>query len=224
MIINFDAYKALSSLEIKENYIFTSCSPSLINDIKAKNQNSKHSVFINVSVTEINIEEILGIDNYSQRQWLQRNLLITYMVKKLLELFPELETSIKDMLGYIYMPDLNINSIIENIIRYYDHLTYNGHKYWKLSFDLFTSLILKLKYVNSIDVFINFYITDGANTVMQRAINDYIDENLPFSVRIFTVYSDLTTYRQSDGKVIKNIENIVYSASDIIFLPKKSYI
>ncbi len=224
MIVNFEAYKALSSLSAKENYIFTSCSPALINDIKTKSQNSKHSVFINVSVTEINIEEISGIDNYSQSQWLQRNLLITYMVKKLLELFPELETSIKDMLGYIYMPDLNINSIIENIIHYYNHLTYNGYKYWKLSFDLFTSLILKLKYIKSIDVFINFYITDGANTVMQRAINDYIDENLPFPVRIFTVYSNLTTYRQSNGKVINNSEKLIYSAENITSLPKTNKI
>jgi hypothetical protein len=55
-------------------------------------------------------------------------------------------------------------------------------------------------------------------------INDYIDENLPFYARIFTVYSALTTYCQSNGKVINNYEKLIYSAENITFLPKTNKI
>lgn len=62
-------------------------------------------------------------------------------------------------------------------------------------------LMKRIKDEYNLDIYINFYITDGISNALQRAINDYLSDQSFYS-RIYTVYNDLITYRKSDGTLL----------------------
>lgn len=226
MAQKFSTYKTLISANNNNGaYIFTDCSLNLIKDVKEKKQNDNQKVTIEIPVSDIDIEGILAVSATEEKRGLCQNLLATLSIKKITELFPELEqeiiTSTTEKLGYLNLSLLNYDRIIASIINYYATPSYYDEKYSLLSFYLFTKLALKLKSLKNIDICINFYITKGIPFILQRAINDYINDSLPFSGRIYTVFSDLITYRKSNGTIIEDYYTAsICSVKSIDTLPK----
>lgn len=67
--------------------------------------------------------------------------------------------------------------------------------------ELLKSLAQTIKEEYNLDIYINFYITEGISNALQRAINNYLSDQLIHS-RIYTIYNDLITYRKSDGTIL----------------------
>lgn len=226
MTQNFSACKTLISANNNNGaYIFTDCSLNLIKDVKERKQSDNQKVTIEIPVSDIDIEGLLAISVTEEKKGLCQNLLATLSIKKITELFPELEqeiiTSTTEKLGYLNLSLLNYDRIIASIINYYATPSYYDEKYSLLSFYLFTKLALKLKSLKNIDIYINFYITKGIPFILQRAVNDYINDSLPFSGRIYTVFSDLITYRKSNGTIIEDYYTAsICSVKSIDTLPK----
>lgn len=226
MTQNFSACKTLISANNNNGaYIFTDCSLNLIKDVKERKQSDNQKVTIEIPVSDIDIEGLLAISAPEEKKGLCQNLLATLSIKKITELFPELEqeiiTSTTEKLGYLNLSLLNYDRIIASIINYYATPSYYDEKYSLLSFYLFTKLALKLKSLKNIDIYINFYITKGIPFILQRAVNDYINDSLPFSGRIYTVFSDLITYRKSNGTIIEDYYTAsICSVKSIDTLPK----
>ncbi len=84
---------------------------------------------------------------------------------------------------------------------------------------LLSSLIQKIKDASNLNININFFITEGISNALQRAINDYMSDELPFHSRIYTVYNDLITYRKSDGTLL---DTQIYSLNNIKVNSKKN--
>lgn len=100
--------------------------------------------------------------------------IISYLLtRKLLEAFPEL--------GF----DLILTKLISS----------NNPQ------ELLKSLAQTIKEEYNLDIYINFYITEGISNALQRAINNYLSDPLIHS-RIYTIYNDLITYRKSDGTIL----------------------
>lgn len=226
MTQNFSACKTLISANNNNGaYIFTDCSLNLIKDVKERKQSDNQKVTIEIPVSDIDIEGLLAISATEEKKGLCQNLLATLSIKKITELFPELEqeiiTSTTEKLGYLNLSLLNYDRIIASIINYYATPSYYDENYSLLSFYLFTKLALKLKSLKNIDIYINFYITKGIPFILQRAVNDYINDSLPFSGRIYTVFSDLITYRKSNGTIIEDYYTAsICSVKSIDTLPK----
>lgn len=84
---------------------------------------------------------------------------------------------------------------------------------------LLSSLIQRIKDDSNLNININFFITEGISNALQRAINDYMSDELPFHSRIYTVYNDLITYRKSDGTLL---DTQIYSLNNIKVNSKKN--
>lgn len=226
MTQNFSSCKTLISANNNNGaYIFTDCSLNLIKDVKERKQSDNQKVTIEIPVSDIDIEGLLAISAPEEKKGLCQNLLATLSIKKITELFPELEqeiiTSTTEKLGYLNLSLLNYDRIFASIINYYATPSYYDENYSLLSFYLFTKLALKLKSLKNIDIYINFYITKGIPFILQRAVNDYINDSLPFSGRIYTVFSDLITYRKSNGTIIEDYYTAsICSVKSIDTLPK----
>lgn len=156
------------------------------------NSKIKKIVPITIKLTKYDEELISTMSDKFYYEKAKQIIASTYLTSKLIKDLQDKIPSIKEKYDYIY----NVDNILENFKINDESFLINGDNF-PLPYNL------NLKSIDGYKFDINIFLYNITNNYLQVAVNEYISRQDPWSVKIFTRESNLSTYQTLDNFPLK---------------------